>query len=161
MPLPTSLAAALVLALAAVAGAADSTPPAPSGAMPPAGKLVTTDSGLQYADIIQGKGAMPQEGDVCIVHYTGWLDDGKQFDTSRTRDKPFGFELGKHQVIRGWEEGVATMQVGGTRRLLIPSRLGYGERGVKGIIPPNARLTFEIELLRLQKPAKTEPPVRP
>jgi len=120
---------------------------------PQKGQLVTSPSGLQYADIIVGTGEMPRDGDICIVHYTGWFADGKQFDSSRTRGKPFGFKLGAHEVIRGWEEGVATMRVGGTRRLIIPPQLAYGSRGIPSLIPPDAQLTFEVELLKIKHAA--------
>jgi FKBP-type peptidyl-prolyl cis-trans isomerase len=111
------------------------------------GKMETTPSGLQYEDLVVGTGAKPNAGQTAVVHYTGWLDDGKKFDSSVDRGSPFEFRVGQGQVIKGWDEGVATMQVGGKRKLLIPAELGYGARGAGGVIPPNARLTFEVELL--------------
>jgi len=106
-------------------------------------------SGLAYYDIATGDGAQAKSGQTVVVHYAGWLDDGTRFDGSRERGKPFGFKLGSGQVIAGWEEGVGTMRVGGKRRLIVPAPLAYGERGVGGVIPPKARLTFDIELLRI------------
>lgn len=111
--------------------------------------LTTTESGLQYFDRVEGTGAMPQTGQRVTVHYTGTLADGTKFDSSRDRGRPFTFQIGVGQVIKGWDEGVATMRVGGQRRLVIPSELGYGSRGAGGVIPPNATLVFEVELLRI------------
>jgi FKBP-type peptidyl-prolyl cis-trans isomerase len=110
-------------------------------------KPTMTASGLQYIDFKVGNGASPQKGQVAIVHYTGWLDDGKKFDSSRDHGKPFGFKVGMGQVIKAWDEGVATMKIGGVRRLIVPPELGYGARGAGNVIPPNARLTFDVELL--------------
>lgn len=111
----------------------------------------TTDSGLQYEDIAEGAGASPAKGQTCVMHYTGWLweggQKGKKFDSSVDRGQPFQFRLGVGQVIRGWDEGVATMKPGGKRNLLIPPDLGYGARGAGGVIPPNATLLFEVELI--------------
>jgi peptidylprolyl isomerase len=118
-------------------------------AMDPADLLVTTDSGLQYRDIVEGTGAMPQPGQRVTVHYVGTLEDGTQFDSSRDRGRPFSFTIGVGQVIRGWDEGVGTMRVGGRRQLIIPPELGYGPRGAGGVIPPNATLLFDVELLRI------------
>jgi len=109
--------------------------------------LVTTDSGLQYTDLTQGDGALPEKGQTVEVHYTGTLEDGTKFDSSRDRDRPFKFKIGVGQVIKGWDEGVASMQVGGRRKLVIPSELAYGSRGAGGVIPPNATLVFDVELL--------------
>jgi len=110
--------------------------------------VITTDSGLQYVDIQEGTGATPQSGQTVTVHYTGTLQDGTKFDSSRDRDRPFSFRLGAGQVIRGWDEGISTMKVGGRRQLIIPPELGYGSRGV-GPIPPNSTLLFDVELLRI------------
>lgn len=111
--------------------------------------LVTTESGLQYEDIVEGTGAMPQKGQRVTVHYTGTLEDGTKFDSSRDRNRPFSFTIGIGQVIKGWDEGVASMRVGGQRKLVIPPDLGYGARGAGGVIPPNATLLFDVELLRI------------
>lgn len=111
--------------------------------------LVTTESGLQYEDIVEGTGAMPQKGQRVTVHYTGTLEDGTQFDSSRDRGRPFSFTIGVGQVIKGWDEGVASMRVGGQRKLVIPPELGYGARGAGGVIPPNATLLFDVELISL------------
>jgi FKBP-type peptidyl-prolyl cis-trans isomerase FkpA len=108
---------------------------------------VTTATGLTYEDIDPGTGAVAQAGQRATVHYTGWLKNGQKFDSSKDRDEPFEFMLGAGQVIRGWDEGVAGMKVGGKRRLTIPPALGYGARGAGGVIPPNADLIFEVELL--------------
>ncbi len=110
---------------------------------------VTTDSGLQYIDLVEGTGAIPQTGQTVQVHYTGTLEDGTKFDSSRDRNRPFSFRIGVGQVIRGWDEGVASMRVGGRRQLIIPPDLGYGARGAGGVIPPNATLIFDVELLRI------------
>ncbi len=113
--------------------------------------MITQPSGLQYEDTIPGTGAEATAGQRVSVHYTGWLfNDGKQgskFDSSKDRGQPFQFGLGAGQVIKGWDEGVQGMKVGGTRRLVIPAALGYGARGAGGVIPPNATLLFEVELL--------------
>ena len=111
------------------------------------GKEVTTSSGLQYIDLKVGTGAPAQAGQTVSVHYTGWLESGKKFDSSVDRGQPFSFPLGAGRVIKGWDEGVQGMKVGGKRKLIIPSNLGYGARGAGGVIPPNATLIFEVELL--------------
>jgi peptidylprolyl isomerase len=111
--------------------------------------IVTTDSGLQYIDLVEGTGATPQAGQTVVVHYTGTLENGTKFDSSRDRNQPFSFQLGAGRVIRGWDEGISTMKVGGRRQLIIPSDLGYGARGAGGVIPPNATLIFDVELLRI------------
>jgi FKBP-type peptidyl-prolyl cis-trans isomerase len=113
------------------------------------GKTVTTASGLKYEDLVVGTGASPKSGDTVSVHYTGWLTDGKKFDSSKDRGQPFQFPIGQGRVIKGWDEGVMTMKIGGKRKLTIPASLGYGERGAGGVIPPNATLVFEVELLGL------------
>jgi FKBP-type peptidyl-prolyl cis-trans isomerase FkpA len=113
--------------------------------------MVTTESGLQYEDTTVGSGAQAQAGQQVSVHYTGWLYNsgvkGAKFDSSKDRGDPFDFGLGAGMVIKGWDEGVQGMQVGGTRTLIIPPELGYGARGAGGAIPPNATLMFEVELL--------------
>ena len=115
------------------------------------GKTMTTASGLQITDTKVGTGAQPKTGQTCVMHYTGWLYEngakGAKFDSSLDRGKPFEFQIGKGQVIKGWDEGVGTMQVGGERTLIIPPQLGYGARGAGGVIPPNATLLFDVELL--------------
>lgn len=113
------------------------------------GKEVTTSSGLQYIDLKVGTGATAQAGQTVSVHYTGWLENGKKFDSSVDRGQPFSFPLGAGRVIKGWDEGVQGMKVGGKRKLIIPSNLGYGARGAGGAIPPNATLIFEVELLEV------------
>ena len=112
--------------------------------------MITTESGLQYEDIIVGNGQEAKPGDIVSVHYTGWLDDGTKFDSSLDRNDAFEFQLGVGGVIQGWDEGVAGMKVGGTRKLTIPAHLGYGERGAGGVIPPNATLVFEVQLLAIR-----------
>ena len=111
---------------------------------------ITTDSGLQYEDVTIGSGdKVTGKGQTVIVHYTGWLEDKTKFDSSRDRNEPFSFPLQCQFVIPGWDEGVVGMQVGGVRRLVIPPELGYGANGAGNVIPPNATLTFEIELLEI------------
>jgi peptidylprolyl isomerase len=116
-----------------------------------AAKTVTTASGLQISDSKVGTGATPKTGQTCVMHYTGWLYEngqkGKKFDSSVDRGEPFEFPIGQKRVIAGWDEGVATMKVGGKRTLVIPPALGYGARGAGGVIPPNATLIFDVELL--------------
>jgi FKBP-type peptidyl-prolyl cis-trans isomerase len=109
--------------------------------------MTSTPSGLQFREDVQGTGAEARTGQNVQVHYTGTLMDGRKFDSSRDRGKPFEFALGTGTVIRGWDEGVAGMKVGGKRTLVIPPELGYGSRGAGGVIPPNATLRFEVELL--------------
>jgi len=111
------------------------------------GKMITTASGLKYVDETVGTGASPQKGKQVTVNYTGRLANGQVFDSSLTRNKPFSFVIGVGQVIAGWDEGVLSMKVGGKRKLIIPANLGYGARGAGGVIPPNAELTFDVELL--------------
>jgi peptidylprolyl isomerase len=131
------------LALAAISPA--------SSAIAQTGKTMTTASGLQITDSKAGTGATPKTGQTCVMHYTGWLYEngqkGKKFDSSVDRGEPFEFPIGAGRVIKGWDEGVATMKVGGKRTLVIPPELGYGARGAGGVIPPNATLIFEVELL--------------
>ena len=118
--------------------------------MPPMA-MTTTPTGLSYDDTRPGTGAQPRKGQTCVMHYTGWLwvngAKGAKFDSSVDRGEPFEFPIGTGRVIKGWDEGVASMQVGGARTLLIPPDLGYGARGAGGVIPPNATLLFEVELL--------------
>ncbi len=109
--------------------------------------FTTTDSGLKYYDLVEGSGALPAEGQVVVAHYTGWLEDGVKFDSSLDRGRPFEFVIGAGQVIPGWDEGIASMKVGGQRQLVIPANLAYGESGAGGVIPPNATLIFEVELI--------------
>ena len=113
--------------------------------------VTTTPSGLKIIDTKVGAGASPKPGQTCVMNYTGWLYEngkkGNKFDSSLDRNQPFSFPIGQHQVIAGWDEGVATMKVGGKRTLIIPPELGYGARGAGGVIPPNATLIFEVELL--------------
>src|SRR5471032_2426265 len=116
-----------------------------------AGKTMTTASGLKITDTVAGTGVSPRTGQTCVMHYTGWLyvngAKGKKFDSSVDRGQPFEFPIGTHRVIAGWDEGVATMKVGGKRTLIIPPALGYGANGAGGVIPPNATLIFDVELL--------------
>ncbi len=113
--------------------------------------MITTPSGLQFEDTVVGSGAEAQKGNHVSVHYTGWLYEngqaGQKFDSSKDRNEPFEFPLGGGMVIKGWDEGVQGMKIGGTRRLVIPANLGYGAYGAGGVIPPNATLLFEVELL--------------
>jgi peptidylprolyl isomerase len=140
------LAFALAAALASFTAAA----PIPATAQT-TGKTMTTPSGLQITDTQVGTGATPKTGQTCVMHYTGWLYQdgakGKKFDSSVDRGQPFEFPIGRQRVIAGWDEGVATMKVGGKRTLIIPPSLGYGARGAGGVIPPNATLIFDVELL--------------
>lgn len=142
------LAAAIAVALSVVA-----TGPV-SPAMAQTGKTMTTSSGLQIIDNKVGAGASPRTGETCVMHYTGWLYEngvkGKKFDSSVDRGQPFEFPIGTGRVIKGWDEGVASMKVGGKRTLIIPPALGYGARGAGGVIPPNATLMFDVELLDLK-----------
>lgn len=115
-------------------------------------KTVTTPSGLKYIELAKGDeaGVTPQKGQTVEVHYTGTLEDGTKFDSSRDRNSPFSFKIGIGQVIKGWDEGLSTMKVGDRRQLIIPSELGYGARGAGGVIPPNATLIFDVELLKIK-----------
>ena len=116
--------------------------------------VMTTPSGLKIIEVKPGSGASPKTGQTCVMHYTGWLYEngakGKKFDSSVDRGQPFEFKIGQHQVIAGWDEGVATMKVGGKRTLIIPPNLAYGERGAGGVIPANATLLFDVELLAIK-----------
>lgn len=116
--------------------------------------VVTTDSGLKMQDSKVGDGASPATGQICVMHYTGWLYEngqkGRKFDSSLDRGEPFEFPIGTGRVIKGWDEGVASMKVGGKRTLIIPPELGYGARGAGGVIPPNATLIFDVELLGIR-----------
>jgi FKBP-type peptidyl-prolyl cis-trans isomerase FkpA len=119
---------------------------------PPVVNLPSTPmpNGMEFIDMQVGTGDEALSGKLVTVHYTGWLTDGKKFDSSRDRRDPFQFALGRGQVIKGWDEGVKGMRVGGQRRLIIPPSLGYGQRGAPGAIPPNATLIFDVELLKVQ-----------
>ena len=117
-------------------------------AKPP--KVVTTASGLKYQDLVEGTGESPKDGDRVLVHYNGWLLSLKKFDSSVDRGQPLPFRLGRGEVIKGWDEGVATMKVGGKRKLVIPPDLGYGDKA-HGMIPANATLVFEVQLLEIKK----------
>jgi peptidylprolyl isomerase len=125
--------------------------PSTSAPMKVTGSPTTTASGLQYWDIVTGTGATAMPGNVVKVHYSGFLTTGAKFDSSRDRGEPFSFPLGAGQVIKGWDEGVAGMKVGGQRQLRIPPELGYGAAGAPGAIPPNATLIFDVELLDVGK----------
>jgi peptidylprolyl isomerase len=139
------IAAAIIVIIAAALATA-----APAIAQ----NVMTTPSGLKIIDTKAGTGASPKTGQICVMHYTGWLYEngakGAKFDSSVDRGKPFEFKIGIHQVIGGWDEGVATMKVGGKRSLIIPPDLGYGARGAGGVIPPNATLLFDVELLEVK-----------
>lgn len=117
------------------------------GSMAESNQEITTPSGLKYVDQVVGTGEVAVAGKTANVHYTGWLESGKKFDSSVDRGQPFSFPLGAGRVIKGWDEGVQGMKVGGKRKLTIPSDLGYGSRGAGGVIPPNATLIFDVELL--------------
>jgi peptidylprolyl isomerase len=142
------MASAMMMAIVGVASV-----PTMATAQTP-GKTMTTASGLQMIDTTVGTGASPKPGQITVVHYTGWLYEdgkkGKKFDSSVDRGQPFEFPIGQHQVIAGWDEGVASMKVGGKRTLIIPPALGYGARGAGGVIPPNATLIFDVELLAVK-----------
>lgn len=151
-PAATPTTAAKAAATPATAAKAAAPAASPKAASPEAKNAVSNPapSGLQIEDVVVGTGPSPARGQTAVVHYTGWLTDGTKFDSSLDRKQPFEFRVGAGQVIRGWDEGVATMKVGGKRRLTIPAELGYGARGAGGVIPPNATLVFEVELLDLK-----------
>jgi peptidylprolyl isomerase len=150
------LAAAFVAAFAAVTARAQEPKPtpAPGAEKSSESKMTKTASGLQYEDVKVGTGESPKKGQTAVVHYTGWLWEngakGKKFDSSVDRGQPFSFPVGMGRVIKGWDEGVMTMKVGGKRILIIPPDLGYGSRGAGGAIPPNATLMFEVELIEVK-----------
>jgi peptidylprolyl isomerase len=150
----TSRRTIIQAAFAAAAAAASSPLIATTASAQTAGKPMTTASGLQIIDSSVGTGASPKSGQICVMHYTGWLyqdgKKGKKFDSSVDRNEPFEFPIGQHRVIAGWDEGVASMKVGGKRTLIIPPELGYGARGAGGVIPPNATLMFDVELLAVK-----------
>lgn len=127
-----------------------SNPPAPVPATAVPAQPVAEVTELKMEDIKVGIGAVAETGKSVTVHYTGWLTNGVKFDSSKDRNEPFTFQLGANQVIKGWDQGVAGMKVGGVRKLTIPPNLGYGARGAGGVIPPNATLVFEVELLGVQ-----------
>lgn len=159
MKRPFALALALVISLSAVASngalaastAAPKAMPARHGSMKAPAKSVTTHSGLKYTDLVVGKGPMPKVGQTISVLYTGKLTNGNVFDsTAKRNNEPFETPIGVGQVIKGWDEGMLTMRVGGKRRLTIPPDLGYGASGAGGVIPPNATLVFDVELLAIK-----------
>jgi peptidylprolyl isomerase len=142
--------------LAAIMAAqpAGSAPTTAAPAVTKGSRMITTASGLSYVDSVEGTGPSPKPNDTCVMHYTGWLSDGgkpgQKFDSSLDRGQSFAFRIGVGQVIKGWDEGVLTMKKGGKRTLHIPAALGYGARGAGGVIPPNADLIFEVELLDIR-----------
>src|SRR5512137_2226408 len=155
--IPIALLAVVLLAACKCGSGGEVKPDAKAAAQPeaaaatqPAAAEVTTASGLKYVDLKVGDGPSPQPGQTAVVHYTGWLTNGTKFDSSVDRGQPFEFPLGAGRVIKGWDEGVATMKVGGKRKLTIPPELGYGARGAGGVIPPNATLIFDVELLAIK-----------
>ena len=141
-------------AVAAVAAAVFTPATTQMASAQTAKKPMTTASGLQIIDSKEGTGASPKSGQTCVMHYTGWLYEngqkGKKFDSSVDRNEPFEFPIGQRRVIAGWDEGVGSMKVGGKRTLIIPPELGYGARGAGGVIPPNATLMFDVELLAVK-----------
>ena len=153
--MPKSLIAVILIVLAALVVYAQTSrkaarKPDTSAPTKVTGDGTTTADGLKYWDIKSGTGATATAGQTVTVHYTGWLTSGKKFDSSVDRNEPFQFALGQGQVIKGWDEGVAGMKVGGKRQLHIPATLAYGDRGAAGVIPPGAELIFDVELLKVQ-----------
>ena len=146
----TIITAAFLLLTATVLLAQTADKPNPSAPTKVTGDAVKTASGLQYWDINIGTGAEAKPGSLVTVHYTGWLTTGKKFDSSADAGKPFDFTIGRGQVIKGWDEGVAGMKVGGKRQLRIPADLAYGEKGYPGVIPANATLIFDVQLLSVK-----------
>jgi FKBP-type peptidyl-prolyl cis-trans isomerase FkpA len=147
MSLARPLAVLSLVSLLALVSASTRAGEPAGGPSKTTGKATKTASGLQYWDLKKGTGAAAKAGSSVKVHYTGWLTDGKKFDSSVDRNEPFEFKLGAGMVIRGWDEGVAGMKVGGKRQLRIPPDLGYGAHGAGAAIPPNATLVFDVELL--------------
>ena len=147
------LAVAVVIPACSQKEAKGTAETAPQAVQPAAvnAQTVKTASGLAYQDVMAGTGAVPVSGKQVKVHYTGWLENGTRFDSSVDRNDPFVFVIGAGQVIPGWDEGVSSMKVGGKRRLIVPSKLAYGEQGAGGVIPPNATLIFDVELLDVEK----------
>ena len=145
-PQTTVSASALNTAIAQVSGSSSTG----AAALMTDENIITTPSGLKYVEIVEGTGETPKTGQTVIVHYTGTLEDGRKFDSSRDRNQPFDFPLGMSRVIKGWDEGISSMKVGGQRKLIIPPSLGYGARGAGGVIPPNATLIFDVELLAIK-----------
>ena len=152
--LHASLSVVSAMAITLVAMFAPAASLAQTAGKPMTTAPTTTASGLQIIDGKVGTGASPKPGQICVMHYTGWLYEngqkGKKFDSSVDRNEPFEFPIGQKRVIAGWDEGVATMKVGGKRTLIIPPALGYGARGAGGVIPPNATLMFDVELLAVK-----------
>jgi peptidylprolyl isomerase len=144
------LLAAVTLALVVGTGAAFADSPAPAAQSGKVGQKMVMPSGLEYVDEVVGTGAEPKTGQHVTVHYVGTLTNGTKFDSSRDRNEPFTFVIGEGEVIKGWDEGVATMRVGGKRKLTVPPQLGYGSQGAGGVIPPNATLIFDVELLGIK-----------
>lgn len=145
-----NLILAFLLLSALLAGCAAQPADSPTQEGDTSMETITTASGLQYQELEAGTGQTAEAGNTVSVHYTGWLEDGTKFDSSYDRNRPFEFTLGARQVIQGWDEGVAGMQEGGKRKLIIPANLGYGDRGAGGVIPPGATLIFEVELLEVR-----------
>jgi len=140
----------VVIAVALIIINQNKQPATNTSGLTPGANSTTTASGLQIEDLTVGSGAQAKAGDQVVVNYTGWLPDGTKFDSSLDRNQPFEFTLGAGQVIAGWDEGVSGMQVGGKRRLTIPPELAYGQAGYAGVIPPNATLIFEVELMEIK-----------